>query len=155
MVVFWRNMNMPARPMNLLTKYAQHHFNMPLVCGRVVIYTPDNCDYYSQTRVVQRRGDGERKWSRVFRMNVFFFKLSMTCHCCRLELLMPMVIWKVSRKLRRQKHVSALLEFDDTYYICVTLYFWPRHQTAPDFISRKLALPKTLAYMSTPFNGFP
>ena len=40
MVVLWRNLNMPAGPMNLLTEYTQRHFNMPLVCGRVVIYTP-------------------------------------------------------------------------------------------------------------------
>ena len=36
--VLWRNMNMPARPVNLLTN--RHHFNMPLACGHVIIYTP-------------------------------------------------------------------------------------------------------------------
>ena len=40
MSALWRNMNMPARPVNQLTKYARCHFNTPLVCGRVVIYTP-------------------------------------------------------------------------------------------------------------------
>ena len=40
MVLLWRNMNKPAGPVDLLTKYARRHFNTPLVCGHVVIYTP-------------------------------------------------------------------------------------------------------------------
>ena len=40
MVMLWWNMNTPAGPVNMLTKHAQCHFNMPLVCGLVVIYTP-------------------------------------------------------------------------------------------------------------------
>ena len=31
--VLWRNMNMPARPVNLLTN--RHHFNMPLACDNL------------------------------------------------------------------------------------------------------------------------
>ena len=33
-------MNTPAGPVNLLIEYAQHHFNLPLACGHVVICTP-------------------------------------------------------------------------------------------------------------------
>ena len=40
MVVLWQNMNTPVGPVDLLIKYARRHFNMPLACGRVVIYIP-------------------------------------------------------------------------------------------------------------------
>ena len=53
MVVLWQNMNMPAGPVNLLTEYTRHHFNMPLACGRVVIYTP----VYTKTMAVMHRRD--------------------------------------------------------------------------------------------------
>ena len=38
MVVLWGNVNTPAGPMNMLTEYARHDFNTPLVFGHVVVY---------------------------------------------------------------------------------------------------------------------
>ena len=42
MDVLWQNMNTLAGPVNMLTEYAQRHFNMPLACDCecMVIYTP-------------------------------------------------------------------------------------------------------------------
>ena len=34
-VVLRQNMNVPAGHMNMLTKYTQRHFNMPLACGNL------------------------------------------------------------------------------------------------------------------------
>ena len=41
MIVLRWNMNKPAGPMNMLTEYAPCHFNTPVACRHVIIYTPE------------------------------------------------------------------------------------------------------------------
>ena len=36
----WRNVDTPAGSVNLLTEHARRHFNTPLACGHVVIFSP-------------------------------------------------------------------------------------------------------------------